>query len=198
MRYQSAVLKLDRGTREIRWILGDPAGWPERFQGRLLKLEKGRWFYHQHAPSPTPHGTLLLFNNGNYQTFPFVPPVPPTQTYSRAVEYTIDEEKGIAREVWSSEEAGEGAVVSFAMGDVDWLPQTGNVLVQYGSLLPTDRLAEFNWRNGQRFTNWSRIRKYRHTDPAELVWEVVLQDESGDGVTGWAIFGGDRLPALLP
>lgn len=196
MRIQSAVLKLDRSTGEIRWILGEPSGWPKKLQDRVLKLEgETRWFHHQHAPVPTPIGTLLLFDNGNFQARPFTPPVPPAQTYSRAVEYAIDEENMTVREVWASEGPGPDAVVTFAMGDVDWLPETGNVLVHYGFIFPRNEIEKVTWE-APRFKSWSRIREYTHTTPPEVVWEVVLEDKSDEDPIGWSIFGGDRLPSL--
>lgn len=199
MRYQAAILKIDRKSGEVRWVLGEPSGWPETLQDRVLKLEgETRWFYHQHAPTPTPNGTLLLFDNGNYRARPFTPPVPPAETYTRAVEYAIDEENMTAQEVWASEGPGDDAVVSFAMGDVDWLPQTGNVLVCYGMLLPRDEIEKITWTNVLRFNSWTRMREYTHTTPPELVWEIVLEDTSDQDPIGWALFGGERVASLIP
>lgn len=199
MRIQSTVLKLDHATGEIRWILGEPGGWPDKVKGRVLKLAgDAPWFHHQHAPIPTPNGTLLLFDNGTYQARPFDPPVPPAKTYSRVVEYAIDEQNMTAREVWASEGPGEDAVVTYAMGDVDWLPETGNILAHYGFTFTREGVKENDWRKALLFGSWSRIREYTHTTPPELVWEVVLENKSKQEPVGWSIYGGDRLASLVP
>jgi len=190
LRYQAAILKINRSDGEIRWILGEPTGWAENLQNKLLRMEgDSRWFYHQHGPVPSPDGTILVYDNGNYRARPFIPPAPRNEIYSRAVEYAINEETMTAREVWVSEEPGADAVTSAAMGDVDWLPQTGNVLVSYGMLLP---------RPGRERRPWTRIREYRHTQPAEIVWELVLIDNADEEAIGWAMFGAEHLTSLIP
>jgi len=66
-------------------------------------------------------------------------------------------------EVWFSEKRGDDdAVVSFAMGDVDWLPKTGNILVAYGWLLPQDEISKITWKNIINFRAWIRVREYTH------------------------------------
>ena len=199
MRIQSTVLKLDHSTGGIRWIFGEPGGWPDNVKDKVVKLEGGaRWFHHEHAPVPTPNGTLLLFDNGTYQTRPFTPPAPPAKTYSRAVEYAINQENMTAREMWVSEGPGKDAVVTFAMGDVDWLPQTGNILAHYGYTFEREAVKKISWENAIRFGSWSRIREYTHTTPPELVWELVLENKSKEVPIGWSIYGGERLPSLWP
>lgn len=197
-RYQAAVLKIDRKTKEVKWVLGDPAGWTGNLAGKTMKIEgDARWFYHQHAPQPTPRGTLLIFDNGNYQRRPFTPALPLHETYSRAVEYSIDEKARTVRQRWTSE-TGADPVVSTAMGDVDWMPKTGNILVHYGALLPNGKLKEIAWENMQQLATWSRIREYTHTTPAEIVWEAVIGDPTGKDDVTWILFGGDRIRSLLP
>ncbi len=199
MRKQDAVVKIDRATGQIKWIIGEPSGWPVKLHDRLLKQEgKMRWFYHQHAPRPTPAG-LLLFDNGTFQARPFNPSVSPANSYSRAVEYAIDEEKMTVREIWSSEKKNdEDTVVSYAMGDVGWLPKMGNILVAYGWLLPQDEISKITWDNVRQFPSWSRVREYTHTNPPELVWEAVMKDDSQKKTIGWIIFGAERIQSLSP
>ncbi len=81
------------------------------------------------ATMPTPCGTLLIFENGNFQARPFRKPKSIEQTFTRPVEYAIDEPAMTARQLRKSETMGPGRGVSIAMGDVDWLPRTENVLV---------------------------------------------------------------------
>ena len=192
-RYQAAAVKIDRATREIVWIFGEPSGWGA-LSDKVLRADGDiRWPYHQHSPSPTPQGTLLLFDNGNYQARPFDPPLPVEETWSRAVEYAIDEERRTVREVWQSEAFGPDRVIAVAMGDADWLPETGNVLVAYGALVDPDSLGKIDWPPSSRlqFNQWTRLREYRRTDPPEVVYEVVL--ETGRPDLGWTLFGAERI-----
>jgi hypothetical protein len=199
LRFQDAVLKVDRQSGEIQWILGDPSGWPATLQSRLLQpVGEMRWPYHHHAPSLTPAGTLLLFDNGNFRARPFAPASPPAATYSRAVEYAIDAESMTVREVWSSDAPGPDAAVAYAMGDADWLPRTGNVLVSYGLCPPQEEIDKVTWSNVLEFPSWTRVREVRHTLPPEVVWEAVLKDDSEVEPLGWTVFGADRLPKLVP
>jgi arylsulfate sulfotransferase len=194
LRMQDAVIKVDRASGEIRWIAGEATDWPPALQGRLLRLEKGRWFYHQHAPSLTPQGTLLVFDNGNFLSRPFTPATPLAETYSRAAEYALDPGRGTAREVWASDAPGPESVITYAMGDADWLPRTGNVLVSYGLCVP--RVPGLTWENALRYPCWTRAREVTHSDPPQVVWEVVLRDEEHEPPVGWNVFGSKRLSRL--
>lgn len=103
------------------------------------------------------------------------------------------------REVWFSEKQGDdNAAVSFAMGDVDWLPKTGNILVAYGFLLPRDEIDKITWKNILDFRAWTRVREYTHTNPPEIVWEIIMKDDSKKESVGWIIFGAERIPSLSP
>jgi hypothetical protein len=200
-RMLSNVVKIDRKTKSIKWILGDPKGLSPELRAKTFRLEPegARWFYHQHAPTPAPGGGLLLFDNGNYRAWPFDPPVPAGESYSRAVEYRLDEKNRIAREVWTSTRQpppGEWAY-SIAMGDVDPLPKTGNVLVHYGFLLPRTEAAR-QGRRGVGGMEWSRIREYARSGQPEVVWELILGDPNGAAKVGWHVYGGERIPALTP
>ncbi|MDX1980020.1 MAG: aryl-sulfate sulfotransferase, partial [Bryobacteraceae bacterium] len=169
-RIQSAVVKVDRKSGQIKWIAGEPEGWPEHLQDKLFRMQgPGRWFYHQHCPQMTPRGTLLLYDNGNYGARPFKTPVDMRSTYSRAVEYAIDERNRTLREVWTSEQKGPDSALSTAMGDVQWLARTGNVLAHYGSAMaPSVAWQRTDWKVFHEAANWSRIREFTHTSPAEV------------------------------
>jgi arylsulfate sulfotransferase len=196
-RYQAAAVKIDRATKEIKWILGEPGGWDD-LSGKLLKpIGDLRWPYHQHSPSPTPEGTVLIFDNGNYQARPFTPPLPPNQTHTRAVEYKIDEANRTIQQIWESEGPGPDAVVSFAMGDVDYMPQTRNALVAYGFVMAPEAIRDgsFQWRGALNFHSGTRLRQFRRSTPAAILWEMVLYDDSDDDPVGWSLFGAEHYPS---
>ena len=196
-RVQGAFMKIDRASRRIKWILSEPSGWGD-LSDRVLKADGAvRWPYHQHSPTPTPEGTLLVFDNGNYQARPFDKPLPPKDTYSRAVEYKIDEENMTVRELWASETMGPDRVVSMAMGDVEWLPRSKNILVGYGALVVPESVDTVTWDSPSRLnTNqWTRIREYAR-NPDEVVFEIDLKTNRTD--LGWTLFGVERIDQVGP
>ncbi len=197
-RYQAAIVKIDRKTKEIAWILADPDDWGDLADKVLEPLGDTRLPYHQHSPQPTPQGTLLVFDNGNYQARPFDKPKAPGETYTRAVEYRIDGEAGTLQQLWESEAKSADSVVSYAMGDVDWQHQTGNILAGYGFVIARDDIAsgEWQWTTGGSGVPWTMVREYaRGSDPG-VVWEIVV-DGSEHGI-GWALFGVERYQAWTP
>ena len=83
-----------------------------------------------HAPKLLPNGNLILFDNGTYRNFDN------QNRYSRAVEYEIDNENRTVKQVWQyGKERGE-AFFSAIVSDVDYLTETGNVLVTSGYISP--------------------------------------------------------------
>ncbi len=104
VRHQNAVVKIDRTSGDLKWILGNHANWGPAFQPFLLTPvgEPFAWQYAQHAMMITPSGTLGLFDNGNDRASPFDGqiPVEPVANYSRAVEFGINEETMEVRQVW--------------------------------------------------------------------------------------------------
>jgi len=197
-RYQSAIVSIDRKSGQLRWILGKPDKWLEQQQKLLFRAgDNTRWFHHQHAPFPTQRGTMLVFDNGNYQTMPFEAPLPPNQTYTRAVEYRIDERARTVQQVWESETGpGPDSVVSVAMGNTEQLPKTGNILVSYGALMRAAEKEKAQTWNVAGSGGWTRIREYTHTKPARLVWEAVIEDPSMK--LGWQLFCGVRWSSMTP
>ncbi|MEB3273275.1 MAG: aryl-sulfate sulfotransferase [Prochlorothrix sp.] len=198
-RYLSSILKIDRATGNLEWILGDPAGWEGALADKTFTLTgaaegETRWFYHQHSPEPSHNGTVLIFDNGNFGTFPFDPPLPLVETRSRAVEYEINEVDRTVTQIWSSEIPGEAPVLSFAMGDVDALPQTDNILLSEGLLLARDQVAELSWEEIAPQANvWTRVREMTRTTPPEVLWEVVMDNGIGPDVVGWILYSSERI-----
>jgi hypothetical protein len=198
-RLLSAIVKIDRASGEIRWIFGEPTGWPESLQSKLITLEgNARWFWHQHAPVLTKRGTLLLFDNGNYRAHPFTPPAKLEETWSRAAEYAIDEKSLTAREVWSSDTAGDDRVVTFAMGSASEMPETGNVFAGYGAILGPEGLEESSWETRFTLPQWTRAREYARTNPTQVLWELHLERDDAAPEIGWNVFGVRRIADFQP
>lgn len=180
LRHQDAVIKFDRETGALKWILGTHANWnPELFGEYLLTplTDDDLFFqYHQHAPEITPDGNILVFDNGNNRASPF-DPINGANIFSRAAEYSIDEETMDVDLVWESTGfSEEEPIFAGFLGDADTLPETGNVLITFGGNVP------------------ARIVEVTHTMPAEQVFEIFLPNEGNNNF----VYRAERLPGLYP
>lgn len=184
------VMKFKR-TGKLVWMLSDPTGWDERFKPYLLtpKGDDFVWQYHQHAPQITSRGTLLLFDNGVRRAVPPDKGLSGADRYSRAVEFSIDEEKLEVSTVWAygTPEPGPDRIYAGGMGDADELSETGNVLVNVGAI------------GGQPEGEPSAIlREVTHADPAEVVFEVRVEDDDPAGSASRFVYRAERLPDIYP
>jgi hypothetical protein len=201
-RHQDASIAIDRRTGKIRWILGEPTDWG-KLSSRLLKpIGDLRWPYHSHNPRFTKAGTVIMFDNGTWGARPFRKPLDPTQHFSRAVEYEIDEQQMTVRQVWSSADApGPDTCSAIAMGDAWRLPTTDNILVIYPMCLRNRPGMSWNDNSGlpspeDQAPNASRIREYRRTSAREIVFEVTVRDPND--LVQWELYGGQRIESLYP
>lgn len=126
-RHQSAVVKIGR-DKKIKWILGSPEGWDDKFKKYLLKPidnngkeivceasgskcpgylnEKGGfdWSWTQHTAYVIPEKSkdhirhVSTFDNGDSRGME--QPALVSMKYSRAVEYEVDEKNMTVKQVW--------------------------------------------------------------------------------------------------
>ncbi len=128
MRHQDAVVKFDRATGELQWVVAPDAHWPADLEPYLLRLpEEEVDAFHTHGMELTSDGGLLLFDNGNYRANAWERA---QEEFSRVVIFDLDEASGTRSTRWSWEDLP--AVFSDHGGDADYLPVTGNVLVATG------------------------------------------------------------------
>jgi len=84
----------------------------------------------QHAPKFLPNGNLIVFDNGSHRNYN------EENNYSRAVEYAINDDEKTVQQVWQyGKERGQD-MFSAIVSDVDYLPNTKNILVSSGHLSP--------------------------------------------------------------
>lgn len=145
LRHQDAVLKVNRADETLTWILGTPANWQPPWSDKLLApVGDLLWPFHQHAVEVNPLG-LGVYDNGNYRAAAFENMDPAEPEFSRAVVYDIDEQAMTVTEAWSyGAPTGENSFFSTGMGDSDWQPATGNMLITNSELVipPDDALGE--------------------------------------------------------
>ena len=84
-----------------------------------------------HAPQLLPNGNIIVFDNGPFRNYNN------EDNYSRAVEYKINEDNKTFEQVWEYGKARGTKLFSSIVSDVDYLPNTKNILVTSGYLHPT-------------------------------------------------------------
>jgi len=162
LRNQDAFIKIDKDSGEIVWIISPHEGWDDPQKLKLLNpIDPNiRWTWHGHNPRVNADGSISVYDNGNYQRRPFDRPLKPAESYSRGVEYMVDEAKGTVEQVWTSTtDDSDDKVVSWAMGDCHRLAETGNHLVidsfcaPEGPVLDVQgnvTIADFQWQEWDR------------------------------------------------
>lgn len=197
LRHQDAIVKFSRQSGALKWILGPPANWAG-FENFLLTPigQNFRWPYHTHAPMLTTQGTILVFDNSNYQASPFTGQarLPATDNFSRAVEFVVDENSMTVRQVWEYgfEQSNEKLYAPF-VGDADELPETGNVLVTFGGLCEINGVPSDNNRECR---SWARVVEVSY-DTTEKVFDLEI-DDADTTSSGYIVIRSERLPTLYP
>lgn len=199
VRHQDVVIKFRRNLAstgkpsDLVWMLGDPQGWGPTWQPYLLKSTNfPYWQYHQHAAMVMANGDILMHDNGNFRAVPPTPLTPENMLSSRAVQYHVDEAKMEVTQVWEygSPASAPLPVFSSALGDADEMPQTGNVLSDYGLIsflggVPTSRLV-------------SRVLETSRT--GEVVFRLDIGINDPDPAVGVTVqnYRADRVPTFNP
>jgi hypothetical protein len=175
MRTQNAVIKFSRSTGQLKWILGPHENWGPSFQPYLLTAvgTPFEWNYGQHAPMITPQGTLLIYDDGNFRASPFDASVPDATNYSRAVEYEINEDTMEVSQVWEYGGNVAEPIFTSRVGNADWLPKTGNVLVTFGNV---DYLNHVHPAATAPAATMLRIKEVTHDENAEVVFDLSVFD----------------------
>lgn len=139
LRTQDCIIKFDRKSGALRWILGAHGNWKAPWSDKLLAPAGPlAWNFHQHDCSITPTGTILCFDNGNHRALPFERRVSPEDNFSRAVEFAVDEARRSIAQVWCfGDGPGERLFAGF-QGGAYRLPRTGNTFVTYGGICLLD------------------------------------------------------------
>lgn len=196
MRHQDAVIKFTRAG-QLKWILGPHENWNAQFQPYLLTPvgTPFEWNYAQHAPIITPQGTLLVYDDGNFRASPFDASVADSDNHTRAVEYSINEQTMEVSQVWDYGRTNSERIFTDRVGNADWLPQSGNVLVTFGNV---------DYVNGATpsaiapSATMLRIKEVTHDDTPEVVFDMAAFDYSNTVPTyrGTFAYRSHRIPDL--
>ena len=205
LRLQDCILKIDRSSGEIVWILGDHGGWPARLQGKLLTPigKDFRWPWHMHNPRVTSEGTIVLFDNGIYGARPGQERIPFHESFSRGVEYRVDKDAMSVEQVWSSALTDADVMErTWAMGDAHRLEDSDTALVIHSIAMPHGRddigmdEDDRSLRYVSEFPSHARILEYNRKDIRDIVFDMTVRDE--DDLIHWEVFSGVRVDCLYP
>jgi len=199
LRNQSAIVKVDRESKEIVWILGRHDGWPARLQDKLLTpVGDLMWPGYQHNPRMTSAGTVILFDNRAHGgARPFEEPLALEKSFSRGVEYKVNVQDMTVRQIWTTGDTqGDDPCFSNAMSDAWRLPVTDNHLVIYAFCLPliegiSQDVMDETKRVVADLPYGGRIVEYAGNDivfRAEIVDRFDLQQ--------WEVYGGFKSPGI--
>lgn len=101
----------------------------------------------QHAPKILPNGNLIVFDNGASRN------TDNENNYSRAAEYKINENQKTVEQVWQYGKERGDKFYSIIISDVDYLPQTKNILVTSGYIMPENdysaKIVEVDYQTGK-------------------------------------------------
>ncbi len=123
-RHMNEITKIDRQTGNILWRLGLNA-----VNNEFTFLNDSRGFSHQHDIRRLPNGHITLFDNGNYLN----------PTYSRAVEYSLDESGKVAVQVWEHRNAPD--IYGAFMGNTE-RQADGSTFIGWGGTFSNPKATE--------------------------------------------------------
>jgi hypothetical protein len=112
-RHMDEITKIDRNNGNILWRWGGK-------NNQFTFLNDSMGFSHQHDIDLTNSGTYTVFDNGNFHT----------PAFSRALEYSLDQQKKTATLIWQFRHNPD--TYTFATGSVQRLPN-GNTLIGWGA-----------------------------------------------------------------
>jgi arylsulfate sulfotransferase len=191
LRNQDCIVKFSRETGELKWILGDHGNWQTPWSKKLLKPEGHlAWQYHQHDCSVTPTGTILCFDNGNHRATPFETKMAEEESYSRIVEFAVDEAAMTVRQVWYYGEAMGERLYSCYQGGAYRLPRTGNTFITYGGVCTIDGVPSSNNRGG-----FCRARLIELTPEKEIVFDMWIDGSAEKTPVSLSSFRSELVPA---
>ena len=194
-RNQSVVVKIDKSTKRLKWILGPHDDWPEHLKPFLLSPvgEGFEWSWAQHQPSLLPNGDILLFDNGNFRSFDADSAVLAYRNASRGVIYRIDEEAMTVRQMWQHGRGRPEALYAPYRGGTTFDAEQDSVVICFCALLkdrfgnPMDDVNTGHGRDEIRVVEVSR------SDPTEVLFDLRIHNPdvaSEIGYTGYRAFTG--------
>ena len=191
VRHQDCMIKIDRQSGELVWILGTHANWKAPWADKLLAPADGLdWQFHQHDCTVTGPGRVMCFDNGNFRATPFDPKIEDAKNHSRAVEFAVDADGQTAGQVWAYGDGTDRCYSTYQSGAYR-LPATGNTFINYGGVCSIDGVPSTKINEGHCR---ARLIEVTAGDAPEIVFELIVNDTSPEKPIAWSSFRAEHFP----
>lgn len=190
-RNQSTVVKFNKDTSEIGWILAPPYNWSEKFGKFLLKPigKDFEWTWSQHTPVINEEGNLLIFDNGNFRSYDLENAVLAHNNYSRGVEYKIDEENMTVEQIWQyGKERGNELYCAY-LGAIN-INENGNRLVCFGGITKDIFGNPIDDMKSNRMKNRTTIVEICNN---KVAFELKIEDNDITKATGYKCYRAEKI-----
>jgi arylsulfate sulfotransferase len=190
LRHQDCIIKFARATGELRWILGNHSHWTGGQAERLLTPGAGaEWQFHQHDCSVVGPGRVLCFDNGNFRAGAFAPKQSDATSYSRVVEFEVDEAARTVRQPWCFGDGGENRIFACYQGGACRLPKTGNTFMTFGGICTIDGVP-----TSDNVDAFGRARLIEVTSGGDIVFDAWIDDSGSAEPRPFSAFRAEHFP----
>lgn len=145
---QEAIVGIGKTSGQLKWILGDPAGWRAPWSNKLLRPVKSAnseafvWPYQPSSLGVNAAGDILLLDNGGYQSVPPSPPLPLNQRKPRVRVLSVDEQAMTVTDAATYPlDVGDTVPRSIDQQWLDWPSSSMTVSADSKALLVADSLS---------------------------------------------------------
>lgn len=188
-RHLDAVVGVNKTTKKVEWILGDPTGW-KTTDKTLFFTPQGddfEWQYGQHEVTYLDNGDIMLFDNGSGKVKydDNADRVKGDDVYSRAVAYSIDTENMTIEQVFEyGKERGAEWYSDWMSGVYSLDGTTSNVWITSGTHLYSQKEDSCDFGPTGMFTKGLKFSTIiDQVKDNNLVYEVVLSGDSYTSLT---------------
>lgn len=192
-RNQNCVVKFERESQCIKWILGPHEHWDASFVKYLLEPigEGFEWAWAQHSAFVTKEGQLMLFDNGNFRSYELSEARLAYANYSRGVAYHIDEVELTVHQVWEYGKQRGNSLKCPYLGSIS-LQNNGNRLICFGGITkdrfgnPIDDMMTPMLKASARLIEICQ-------DTQEVVFELEIKDNDKKTEDGFVCYRAEAI-----
>ena len=182
-RHQSTICKIDYATNQIKWMISSPDYWNAPWSNYLLQPTGAgfeyTWGQHCVVINPNDHNKLMVFDNGNGRNYSN--PLPPGNSYSRLVEFSVDPSSKTVSQNFAFGKQMGSENYSPALGSVDYVKQ--NYFVCFPLIIKD--------ANGNAADNGTPSIRFMETDQnSNVLLDIRIKDNSGIAGNGYRTYRG--------
>lgn len=192
-RNQSCMVKFNKTTSKLQWIIAPNEGWNDSLSQYVLKpVREEDLGWAPHTPVIGKNNTVLMFDNGNFRSYDLEKARHAYENFSRGIAYQIDAEAGTFEKVWSfGEERGNRLYCPY-LGSISLL-ENENRLMCFGGITkdifggPTDDMKS------DRMKNEVVIIETTGDALSEVVFEIAMKDKDITKPLGYKCYRCDKI-----